>query len=114
MLNMTIAEIKEASTGTITGAKPPTTWDTKKHPFNQWINADIDQREKLVNSPGVCGVGFFTSNNRFKIIQGVVTWAEIDANGKLDKTYVVGQMGNTTVNPHPASTPLVDLTRDFT
>eukprot|EP00978_Attheya_sp_CCMP212_P019738 scaffold55631_cov52-Attheya_sp.AAC.3 len=71
MLNMTIADIKEAATGTITGANTPTTWDNKKHPVNQWINADVDQREKIVNNTGVCGMCFFTSNNRFKIIQGV-------------------------------------------
>jgi hypothetical protein len=112
MLNMSIADIKEAAAGTITGAKPPTTWVAKKHPVNQWINADVDQREKIVNSPGVCGMGFFTSNNRFKIIQGVATWAEVDDSGKLDKTYVVGQLGNSTVNPHPSAIPIADLSRD--
>eukprot|EP00978_Attheya_sp_CCMP212_P027284 scaffold91390_cov35-Attheya_sp.AAC.1 len=110
---MSIAEIKEAAAGTITGAKPPNTWDNKKHPVNQWIHADVDQREKIVNSPGVCGMGFFTSNNRFKIIQGVATWAEIDDNGKPVKTYIVGQLGNATQNPHPAAIPMLDLNRDF-
>eukprot|EP00978_Attheya_sp_CCMP212_P036315 scaffold163707_cov49-Attheya_sp.AAC.3 len=112
MLNMTIADIKEAAAGTITGAKPPTIWDDKKHPVNQWINADVDQREKIVNNTGVCGMGFFTFNNRFKIIQGIATWSEIDDNGKLDKTYVVGQLGNSTSNPHPSAIPIMDLSRD--
>eukprot|EP00978_Attheya_sp_CCMP212_P006925 scaffold16172_cov42-Attheya_sp.AAC.2 len=59
MLNMTIADIKEAAAGTITGTKTPTTWDDKKHPVNQWINADVDQREKIVNNTGVCGMFFY-------------------------------------------------------
>eukprot|EP00978_Attheya_sp_CCMP212_P023258 scaffold70839_cov31-Attheya_sp.AAC.1 len=99
---MTIADIKEAAAGTITGANPPTTWDDKKqHPVNQWINADVDQRENIVNNTGVCGIG-------------VATWSEIDDNGKLDKTYVIGQLGNSTSNPHPSAIPIMDEWRKGT
>eukprot|EP00978_Attheya_sp_CCMP212_P028915 scaffold101093_cov27-Attheya_sp.AAC.4 len=53
-------------------------------------------------------MGFFTNTNHFKIFQGVTTWAEINANGKISKPYIVGQLVNSTINPNP----IVDITHD--
>ena len=113
MLTQTIEEIKTAAAGSITGAKEPTNWEPKKHPVAQWINGTTNQREKLINHPGVCGLGFFTANNRFKLFQGVTTWADVDDYGKNAKTVVVGHVGTKTLNPQPSVLPLIELLRDF-
>eukprot|EP00978_Attheya_sp_CCMP212_P025621 scaffold82776_cov61-Attheya_sp.AAC.3 len=58
-------------------------------------------------------MGFFTSNNHFKLFQGVTTWADIDDYSKNAKTVIVGHVGTEMLNPQPSVLPLIDVLRDF-
>ena len=111
MLTQSITDIKAEAAGTISAAKKPTKWDDKKHPLATWIQGDKDVRECIINSPKVCGIGFITPNNRFRLLQGVASWG--DLTDPAMKMMVIGHVGAKTQNPKPSALPLAAVTREF-
>jgi hypothetical protein len=75
--------------------------------------ANYQYHKDLLASMHVCGIAFVTPDHKLKILQGTKLYHHIEKDGMPDGAYIVGQVGNATTPPQPASLPMTDLLKDL-